>query len=433
MFRKLLARIDLNRAESPPDSPQHIFETRMLTITVVLITLGCAVMMIYIVLDPPSSVFPWIVINILSGMIGFQILIFALAKIGYQRFAIQADILFLCAILIYSGFESGGIYASSTLIFFVPLVLSATILTIRFTIIIAGIMILSFGGLYLVELLGHLPDAPFKDLPYRMTILTGLTIVLTAIFAAHRQVLNATEKMRIQLETATERLRTQQQLTQDLAHDLRTPITVVQTSLYLIKRKQERGQETTTSFAALENSVGKLQIMVEGFIELAKLDNDINQGAGMLQLIDLDSLVEDVFNEFYDLAEKYDVQLSKDVNHSVSVLGSYSQLERVIGNLVSNAIYYGQDGKQVKVTIGKMDGNAIVSVIDNGQGISLDEQAMIFDRFYRVNDARTATDHTGSGIGLSIVKRIIEGYGGRIEVESKLGSGSKFTIFLPLQ
>lgn len=432
MVQQFLPKMQLNLEKTSVNTPQHTFEVRMLNITVSVIILGCIVMMIFMILDPPRGGFPWLIVNILSGVIIFQGLIYRLSKTGYLQLAIQTDIIFLCIILIYGAFESGGLYASATIIFFIPLVLSATILTIRFTILVAIIMIISFGGLYLIEVLGYLPYAPLKDLPYRMIILTGSTIVLTSVFAQYRRVLNITENHRIQLETTAERLRTQQQLTQDLAHDLRTPITVVQNSLYLIKRKEELGHDTETNYLALESNVSKLKLMVEGFIELSKLDSSIEEDVTTLQLVELEPIIDQLFSGFYDFAQQYDVELHKEIQSNVSVMGRPNQLTRVFENLISNAIYYGRDGKQIIVKISKSKTTAIISIVDYGQGIAPDEQSKIFERFYRVNDARTSTEHVGSGIGLSIVKRIVEAYGGYIEVESSLGVGSKFTIYLPL-
>jgi signal transduction histidine kinase len=128
---------------------------------------------------------------------------------------------------------------------------------------------------------------------------------------------------------------------------------------------------------------------------------------------------------------EHDVQISLEEVDQVGVLGDSDRLKQLILNLVDNAIKYTPAGGKVMMSLSKEDGRAQLVVEDTGIGIPAVDLPHIFDRFYRVDKARTRAQG-GSGLGLSIAKWIVEAHGGRIEVESKVGAGTTFRVYLPV-
>ena len=112
------------------------------------------------------------------------------------------------------------------------------------------------------------------------------------------------------------------------------------------------------------------------------------------------------------------------------VLGSGEDLARALGNLVENAIKYTREGGTIRITASREDQRLVVGVEDNGMGISQEDLPRIFERFYR-SDRSRSREMGGTGLGLSIVKHIVQAHGGTVEVSSRLGAGSKFTVSLP--
>jgi signal transduction histidine kinase len=128
----------------------------------------------------------------------------------------------------------------------------------------------------------------------------------------------------------------------------------------------------------------------------------------------------------------HQIALVQDIpDEAVKVLGDLDKLERAFANLLSNAVKFSHPGDSVVVRLAVRDGHALVSVVDSGIGISLEDQAHLFDRFFRGADA-TARAIQGAGLGLSIAHSIVQGHDGSIDIESVLGQGSTFTVRLPL-
>jgi signal transduction histidine kinase len=110
--------------------------------------------------------------------------------------------------------------------------------------------------------------------------------------------------------------------------------------------------------------------------------------------------------------------------------GDRERLSEAFSDIIDNAIKYNNKNGNVDVTLNKRDASVEIAITDKGIGVALEEQAKIFDRFYRVDSSRSLT--TGSGLGLSITKAIVEAHGGKIELESSPGEGSCFTVILPI-
>jgi signal transduction histidine kinase len=138
-------------------------------------------------------------------------------------------------------------------------------------------------------------------------------------------------------------------------------------------------------------------------------------------------LLADVADSLRPLAEDKDLLLTCDLPPSLIISGDTDHLIRLIVNLLDNAIKYTEQGT-ITLSARESDGNAIVEVADTGIGIPPEHLPHIFKRLYTVDPARSSG---GAGLGLSIARQIVEAHGGRIEVQSEAGNGTKFTVYLP--
>ena len=132
------------------------------------------------------------------------------------------------------------------------------------------------------------------------------------------------------------------------------------------------------------------------------------------------------------LAEDKRISISCQCADEVQITGNRSRLKQVVVNLLDNAIKYTPDGGHIEVRVARRNGVAILNICDNGIGIPAEALPRIFERFFRVDKARSR-ESGGAGLGLSIVKSICTAHDGRVEVESREGNGACFTVELPLQ
>jgi heavy metal sensor kinase len=219
---------------------------------------------------------------------------------------------------------------------------------------------------------------------------------------------------------------TARQFSADAAHELRTPLTILKGEIEVALRSTP---ETEGHWRVLEScleEVDRLGALVEDLLFLARAD------AGVVAVpredVDLATLVEDVAPGLRTLAERAGVTLNVAAGNAVRVLGSAPMLFRVIFNLGDNAIKYAGAGGRVRVAVSQHGGCAVIDVHDSGPGIAPQEQAHIFDRFYRSDPAR---ERGGSGLGLALVRSIVLAHGGQITVESKPGAGTRLSVRLP--
>lgn len=210
-------------------------------------------------------------------------------------------------------------------------------------------------------------------------------------------------------------------------HDLGAPIGALAIRVHLLKQAPERLEQHVKS---LENQVQHLTNLLEDLSTLSQLDQ------GMMSLAraptNLNVVVERVFYTYEPMAleKQQAIVLSLDATLPDVVLDS-RQMERVVANLIANAVNYTSEHKAIRVRTFTQPPFLVFEVSDEGMGIPAENRAHIFDRFYRTDEART-TRASGTGLGLAIVKEIIELHGGSISVESQPQQGSTFTIRLPL-
>jgi signal transduction histidine kinase len=222
-----------------------------------------------------------------------------------------------------------------------------------------------------------------------------------------------------------------QQFTADAAHELRTPLAATRATvesvldLEIISEVESR---STLQTVARQNL--RLSQLVQDLLLLSRLD--VQRLALKQQPCDLKTLICDVIDEYESLAVAADIQLAAEIKtqQPLSVLGDEEQLYRLVANLVGNAIHYTPKNGKVLVRLDRDDHHALIRVQDTGIGIPPEAQSRIFGRFYRVNSDRSRATG-GSGLGLAIAMAIAKSHHGSIQVQSKVGRGSTFTVKLP--
>lgn len=212
------------------------------------------------------------------------------------------------------------------------------------------------------------------------------------------------------------------------SHELKSPVAGLQALAAAISQASQDDPEAAARFSAqLIREADRLGRLINDLLDLSRLEEPARIPDEIVALSEVARAeIERVATE----AQAKGTQLSAVVASDVWVTGDAQQLGVLIRNLLENAIRYTPEGGSVTIEVRLEDFDALVSVADNGIGIPLESQGRVFERFYRVDRARSR-DRGGTGLGLAIVKHVAELHGGSVEVESELGRGSVFTARLP--
>ena len=213
------------------------------------------------------------------------------------------------------------------------------------------------------------------------------------------------------------------------AHELRTPLTPLSMYLQSIDRRLARGQQVEAELVSkARRQVDRLGRLVEDLLDVSRLESR-RMHLGETEL-DLNELVDDVVADFRGQTRNHDIVFHRAPT-AVLVQADQERIEQVLVNLLQNAIKYSPQGGQILVSVQRSGAEARTSVQDPGIGIPRDEQANLFQRFFRAANA-TTRNYSGLGIGLFVSHEIVHHHGGRFEVQSDVGTGSTFTFYLPL-
>jgi heavy metal sensor kinase len=223
--------------------------------------------------------------------------------------------------------------------------------------------------------------------------------------------------------------KTEQRFVADASHELRTPLTVLRGEIEVALRKVRSAEDYGEVLKSSKEEIERMSRLVENLLALAHAD--AGEAIGKREIVDLALVSREVCKKLLPLADAKRIALQVDAAEPAEVSGDSLALDRIIFNLVENAIRYSPPDEEVTVRTVADETRVKVEVVDTGQGIPAEQLAHIFDRFYRVDKARSR-DFGGAGLGLSIAKSLVEAHGGRIEVHSELGKGSRFTVWLPL-
>jgi signal transduction histidine kinase len=213
------------------------------------------------------------------------------------------------------------------------------------------------------------------------------------------------------------------------SHELKTPAASIQAAAETIRTASHDDPAVVPRFAAqLEREAVRLSRIVGDLLDLSRLES----GSDLDEAVALDAVLRDEGERFEVPAAEAGVTLSVDAERVPRVRGSARDLALLVRNLVDNAIRYTRPGGRVDAEIAADDGEVVLRVRDTGIGIPQRELPRVFERFYRVDRARSR-ETGGTGLGLSIVRHVVENHGGRIAVESELGRGTCFEVRLPAE
>ena len=214
----------------------------------------------------------------------------------------------------------------------------------------------------------------------------------------------------------------------DASHELRTPLTIIRGEMEsLVKSGELKGESRDRLGGALEE-VDRLASIVEGLFAISRLD--AGEAAAEKVRFDLAQLATSTADQMGLLAEDKKIQVTCSGSMGIWVEGDRARLKQVVVNLLDNAIKYTPEGGAVSLEVRAENGTAVLEVADNGVGIPQDLLPRVFERFFRVDEARSR-ELGGAGLGLSIVKSICAAHHGRVQVKSEPGCGCRFRVELP--
>ena len=224
---------------------------------------------------------------------------------------------------------------------------------------------------------------------------------------------------------------TQKQFSANAAHELRTPLAVLQTNLEVFEKKQEPEMvEYQQLFTMIKEQTARLSQLVGTLLDMTNL-----KSVPRTDQVSLEELVDEVFCDLDPVAEKAGISIHFDDSSSqdshTDVTGSYVLLYRAVYNLVENAIKYNRPNGSVTVSVKEKNGQAMILVKDTGIGISPENQKKIFDPFFRVDKSRSRA-MGGAGLGLALVDSIAREHGGSVKVLESNEKGSIIALMLPV-
>lgn len=216
-------------------------------------------------------------------------------------------------------------------------------------------------------------------------------------------------------------------VTTNIAHDLRSPVTRIRGTAEELLGKPGDKEISRDALGRIIAECDRLVGIINTMLDMAAMD------AGATELpntpVDIQAVVRRAADLFQPLAEDKSIRLNVSGRNSpLAVRGSKENLQRVVSNILDNAIKFTSEGGRIDVGITATEDHVFICFTDTGIGISAEDQHHVFDRFYRI-DASRSTD--GNGLGLSLAQSIVKAHGGRIMVESEEGKGSRFTVVLP--
>jgi len=221
----------------------------------------------------------------------------------------------------------------------------------------------------------------------------------------------------------------QRRFVADASHELRTPLAVLRGETEVSLAQSRSTDEYKASLNLIKDEAERLSRIVEDLFVLAR--QPAEHRAVSRQPVRLDKLVEECGRAAQVLAAQKSLKLTVTPGTPLSLNGDDELLQRMILNLLDNAVKYTPAGGEISVELKPSNGDARLTVRDNGIGIPAKDQPRVFDRFYRVDKARSRA-LGGAGLGLSIARQIAEAHGGTVSVESS-GGGSVFTVELPVR
>lgn len=222
------------------------------------------------------------------------------------------------------------------------------------------------------------------------------------------------------------------EFTANVSHELKTPLTSINGYAEMIGEGIANEEDTVRFAKIIQKEGARLLDLIDSIIVLSRLEELEEDKTNMLmEPLNLFDLSKSVYGRFEHIAEEKMINIAIS-GENVVINGNRRMLEDLISNLIDNSIKYNKPNGKVNISINKSEKAAIFRISDTGIGIPMEDQDRILERFYRVDKSRSKRI-TGSGIGLSIVKHVVEYHNGKIDIKSKIDKGTKFEISFPLK
>jgi signal transduction histidine kinase len=209
----------------------------------------------------------------------------------------------------------------------------------------------------------------------------------------------------------------------EVAHELRTPLTAIKGSLEVSLRKNRTLDEYQNVIIEAIEEISHLHRLVDDMLLLLKPVSDYEKS--LFIEVDFSKIVEDVISQLTFIAEIKNIRIVQEITSDLCCSGIKSLLTRIVFNIIHNAIEFSNEGTLIKVIVNEIDSNVSMKVIDEGCGISEEDQQKIFNRFYKKLGSK------GNGLGLAMVKQLVGIHSGKIYCESILDEGATFTVEIP--
>ncbi|HYL05999.1 MAG TPA: ATP-binding protein, partial [Thermoanaerobaculia bacterium] len=217
----------------------------------------------------------------------------------------------------------------------------------------------------------------------------------------------------------------------NVSHELKTPLAAIRGYAETLRDGAIEEVETARRFTErLLWQCRRLQALLDDLLTLSRLES-IGQTVAQRETVDLSALAQRAVEMLAAAARERRIRLEVSEQPLPRIKGDADGLERLLVNLLDNAIKYNRPGGEVQLRLAAADGKVMIAVSDTGIGIPPEALGRIFERFYRVDKGR-AREEGGTGLGLAIVKHLAQSHGGHVEVESRMGRGTTFRVFLPL-
>lgn len=257
--------------------------------------------------------------------------------------------------------------------------------------------------------------------------LVGSNIAQVITILRHRKTLKENEEYRRSMEE--EKLRSE--FLADAMHEIRTPLAIIKGTVDL-SMKNYYATNQSIAFEAINTEIQHLTGILSELSVLTSKDSPVQRKI-QTKKIKLSQFLKEISKRWIILANKRDIVIKIGKIPAVSILADEVYLDKLFANIVKNAITYGKDGGHISIS-GTIEKDMVkINIQDDGVGISRKDLGRIFDRFYRADKARSNfNSYNGTGLGLAITKWIAESHGGKVTVESTLGKGSTFSVFLPV-
>lgn len=250
-------------------------------------------------------------------------------------------------------------------------------------------------------------------------IVIGIAI-LSGLFIYYRL------RQKVKLEQKLSELKLQ--FFTNISHELRTPLTLISAPVKNVLEQDNLHPDVRNQLQLVDRNTDRMNLLVNQILDFRKIQN--RKMELRVQSFDLIAFVSRLMGFFEGLAEKRQIDFSLETSFSsYTIWADTDKLEKVLFNLISNAFKYTPEGKQIKIAIEESDKNIRISINDQGIGIEKSEQKRLFNRFETISSTQFI-DQAGTGIGLSLVKELVEMHGGSIYIDSEPGKGSAFIITL---